>query len=217
MDFYLRTVIIILAIIVTGAMILMYSQVINSVQPLADQIPREVNNYAGGEAVSKKEWVVNRAHLAQAVISRQGQNDVFLSWTFAAWPPANIPTYTPARFPTELTMRLFYPTAAEIATLPQYVQDEIRLRGGFLLLNPQVDLTDAAGAGPDRINNALPNRRVNVLNVRGTPGSHYLAVQHYLNVLHPTERSFKITQYQHDNGDAFFVICLTSVADVLCP
>jgi len=228
MDFKLRTIIILLAIIFTGIIITYYAIIIHATQPIIEKIPTDVNMYAGGDIVSRDTWIVNRAHLAQAVISRQGHHDIFLAWNMPAWPPPNIPTLTPVRFPTELTMRMFFPTPAELNLpwVPQFVRDEVMIRGGYVLLNPAVDASTEAAPRWDRINNTLANRRVNTLNVAGMPGAHYAVVQHFIDVENPLNtpaagdnRSFRLIQFQHDNGDAFFLVCPIREVSVhaLCP
>ena len=210
MDFKLRTILILLAVVITGVIISIYSVIMNVVQPLVEQMPTGVNMYAGGNIVSRETWLVNREHLAQSIISRQAHHDVFLSWdNTALLLPADIPHL-------HLTRRMIFPTAAQIAAAPMNVQNEILMRGGFVLLHPMRDADTAPVPNWDRINNENINNRVNILNVAGMPGSHYHVVQDFLTMRHPNVRTFRITQYLHDNGDAFFVFCVAGSGDILC-
>jgi len=211
MEFNLRTILILLSIVVTGIMISFYALVINVTEPLAHQMPTGVNIYAAGNEVSRESWVVNRAHLAQTIIARQVHHDVLLYWPNHGYPGVPI-THQ------HLTMRLHFVTPTQFAAASSQVQLELESRGGIILLHPLRDSTTDVAAHWDQINNAIPNRRVNVVNVRGQAGMHYNVIDEFLE-RHPNPanfpqmyvppnaaRSFRITQFQHDNGEAFFFI-----------
>ena len=168
----------------------------NVAQPLGDLMPTDVNEYIGSTDISLDSWIINRAHLKQAIIARQVHHDVLLSWVHL----------TPDISHEHIAMRIHFPTDVELAAASTQIQHEIIMRGGFVLLHPLRDtVTSAVNADWDTIYNPLPNRRVNVLNVHGQAGMHYNIMSEFL-TRHPDARSFRITQLNHDNGDVFFLI-----------
>jgi len=136
-DFYLRTILIFLAIIVTGIIITYYAFIMNVAAPLAEMMPDKVDSYAGSDAVSRETWVVNSSHLSQAVISRQSHHDVLLAWDNGGVAnPANIPHLHLAMRFQELD-----DGHPDWAAIPESARTEIILRGGYILLHPGRDTT----------------------------------------------------------------------------
>jgi len=187
-------------------MVGMYAMVINVTEPLAERVPSTINNHTGEDRVSRETWVVHRDHLAQFVISRQPFHDILFEWHH---PLADVPNMHLAR-------RMYFPTALELETLTEFEQSRIDLRGGWLLMHPSRDyVTDLDEVQFYHINNALIENRVNMKNVHGMAGMHYHVVQEFLDI-HANARSFRVTQYQHDNMATFFVVCVAGSGSHYC-